>query len=246
LCYGMDLATEALVDEGQAVGIIAAQSIGEPGTQFMFRIFHGGGIKLAKDIAADLPRVNQLFEGRVAVPDHVQTQGRAAVGEWLVQELQKVYRGQRLVIDDKHFEIIGAQMLRRVRVQTPGDTSLYPAQLIDRHIFAATNRHLGQGVKMKSPHDSLQESCEIQPRNEVEVEGRRPATGIPVLLGITEAVAESESFLAAASFQGAANVLADAALAGQTDPLLGLKENVMRGGLIPAGTGWRPTPREPG
>jgi DNA-directed RNA polymerase subunit beta' len=336
LCYGRNLATGFLVGIGEAVGIIAAQSIGEPGTQLTMRTFHTGGVA-GLDITAGLPRVEELFEGRVpkgkaeishidgiveilrgdagtkvkvtsreqydnhialasgsemlaapgdmveagqviargeggdktldvtapakgflvqevdglvvrsedtvereyAIPhnakimiengteiragdpitdgpinpqEYLETRGKDAVQRYLVKEVQKVYRSQGVTINDKHIEIIVRQMLRKVRIDQPGDTDLLPTELIDRLDFEAIN-------------------------NRVLAEGGEPATAQTVLLGVTKASLNTSSFLAAASFQETTRVLTEAAINGAKDHLIGLKENVIIGKLIPAGTG---------
>lgn len=276
-CYGRSLATGKLVDIGEAVGIIAAQSIGEPGTQLTMRTFHTGGVASADDITQGLPRVVELFEarspkgrspiaeaaGRVEIdesdkarkilltPDdgsevqeypvskrsrllvadgqHVEVGQKLIVGtedpqdvlrilgirkaqEHLVDQVQSVYRSQGVSIHDKHIEIIVRQMLRRVTVIESGDTNLLPSDLVDRVIFESENRR-------------------------VVSEGGKPASGRPVLMGITKASLATESWLSAASFQETTRVLTDAAINGRSDSLLGLKENVIIGKLIPAGTG---------
>ncbi|MEO9324539.1 DNA-directed RNA polymerase subunit beta' [Nocardioides sp. C4-1] len=276
-CYGRSLATGKLVDIGEAVGIIAAQSIGEPGTQLTMRTFHTGGSASADDITQGLPRVVELFEARVPkglapiaeaagrveidetdktrkiliTPDdgsevqeypvskrsrllvadgeHVEVGRRLIVGtespqdvlrilgvrkaqEHLVDEVQKVYRSQGVAIHDKHIEIIVRQMLRRVTVIESGETNLLPSDLVDRVKFEEENRR-------------------------VVSEGGKPASGRPVLMGITKASLATESWLSAASFQETTRVLTDAAIHGRSDSLRGLKENVIIGKLIPAGTG---------
>ena len=336
LCYGRNLATGSLVGIGEAVGIIAAQSIGEPGTQLTMRTFHTGGVA-GLDITAGLPRVEELFEGRVpkgkaeishidgiveivrgdtgtrvkvtsreqydthialgpglellaaagdmveagqviarleggdksadvsapakgflvreaddlvvrsedtverdyAIPhnaklmvengsdiragdaitdgpinpqEYLETRGKDAVQRYLVKEVQKVYRSQGVTINDKHIEIIVRQMLRKVRIDQPGDTDLLPTELIDRLDFEEVN-------------------------NRVLAEGGEPATAQTVLLGVTKASLNTSSFLAAASFQETTRVLTEAAINGSKDHLIGLKENVIIGKLIPAGTG---------
>jgi DNA-directed RNA polymerase subunit beta' len=276
-CYGRSLATGKLVDIGEAVGIIAAQSIGEPGTQLTMRTFHTGGVASADDITQGLPRVVELFEARspkgrtpiaeaagrieieetdktrkvILTPDdgsevqeypvskrsrllvadgqHVEVGQKIIVGtedpqdvlrilgvrkaqEHLVDEVQNVYRSQGVSIHDKHIEIIVRQMLRRVTVIESGETNLLPSDLVDRVIFEAENRR-------------------------VVSEGGKPASGRPVLMGITKASLATESWLSAASFQETTRVLTDAAIHGRSDSLLGLKENVIIGKLIPAGTG---------
>ncbi len=286
MCYGRSLATGKLVDVGEAVGIVAAQSIGEPGTQLTMRTFHTGGVA-GDDITQGLPRVVELFEarqpkgkapiaeaaGRVRIEegertrklvivrddgeadleyplprrvrlewedatgarhaigdgDHVQAgqqlyagtpdpqdvlrvSGLRKVQEHLVEEVQAVYRTQGAPIHDKHIEIIIRQMLRRITVIESGDTSMLPGELVDRKSFEAQNRQM-------------------------VTEGRTPAQGRPVLMGITKASLATESWLSAASFQETTKVLTDAAINAKSDSLVGLKENVILGKLIPAGTG---------
>ena len=276
-CYGRSLATGKLVDIGEAVGIIAAQSIGEPGTQLTMRTFHTGGVASADDITEGLPRVVELFEARqpkgkapisesagrvriedtdktrkiVVVPDdgseeqahpvskrtrllveegsHVDVGQQMTVGkadpqdvlrvlgprktqEHLVDQVQEVYRRQAVAIHDKHIEIIIRQMLRRITVIESGDSELLPGELVERVRFETENRR-------------------------VVAEGGTPASGRPVLMGITKASLATESWLSAASFQETTRVLTDAAIHGKSDSLLGLKENVILGKLIPAGTG---------
>jgi DNA-directed RNA polymerase subunit beta' len=275
-CYGRSLATGKRVDVGEAVGIIAAQSIGEPGTQLTMRTFHTGGVA-GQDITHGLPRVQELFEARipkgvapisevagrikieetektrkvVVVPDdgsddiayqvpmrsrllvkegeHVDVGqqlimgainphevlrilGPRAVQLHLVQEVQEVYRSQGVSIHDKHIEIIVRQMLKRVNILEAGDTELLPGDLVERPSFEEVNRN-------------------------VVAEGGTPAAGRPVLMGITKASLATESWLSAASFQETTRVLTEAAMHAKSDPLLGLKENVIIGKLIPAGTG---------
>ncbi|MDW0113393.1 MULTISPECIES: DNA-directed RNA polymerase subunit beta' [Sporosarcina] len=275
-CYGINLATGETVEVGEAVGIIAAQSIGEPGTQLTMRTFHTGGVA-GDDITSGLPRIQEIFESRnpkgqaviseikgevteideiregqkeitiqgevetrkylapynarlkVAVGDMIDrgdsiTEGSidpkeliivkdvATVQEYLLKEVQKVYRMQGVEIGDKHVEVMVRQMLRKVRVIEAGDTDLLPGSLLDIHQFAEANA-------------------------EVLKNGKAPATSRPVILGITKASLETESFLSAASFQETTRVLTDAAIKGKTDELLGLKENVIIGKLVPAGTG---------
>ncbi|NCD17133.1 MAG: DNA-directed RNA polymerase subunit beta' [Actinobacteria bacterium] len=277
MCYGRSLATGKLVDIGEAVGIISAQSIGEPGTQLTMRTFHTGGAASAEDITQGLPRVQELFEartpkgeapiaeaaGRVKIEDtdrsrrivivhddgaedsahqvskrsrllvsdgeHVAvgTQlvagavdpkkvlrilGPRAVQKHLVDQVQETYRSQGVDIHDKHIEVIVRQMLRRVTVLDSGDTNLLPGELLERSRFEAENRR-------------------------VVSEGGQPASGRPELMGITKASLATESWLSAASFQETTKVLTEAAMSGRTDPLFGLKENVILGKLIPAGTG---------
>ncbi|AEG43438.1 DNA-directed RNA polymerase subunit beta' [Isoptericola variabilis] len=276
-CYGRSLATGKLVDIGEAVGIIAAQSIGEPGTQLTMRTFHTGGVASAEDITQGLPRVTELFEARtpkgeapiaeytgtvtiedtertrhlvltpddggeeirypvtkrarllVADGDHVQvgTQlvqgavdpkkvlrilGPRAAQKHLVDEVQETYRSQGVDIHDKHIEVIVRQMLRRVTVLDSGDTDLLPGELAERTRFEDANR-------------------------KAVAEGGQPASGRPELMGITKASLATDSWLSAASFQETTRVLTEAAMSGRRDPLLGLKENVIIGKLIPAGTG---------
>nr|WP_223158354.1 DNA-directed RNA polymerase subunit beta' [Yimella sp. cx-51] len=277
MCYGRSLATGKLVDIGEAVGIIAAQSIGEPGTQLTMRTFHTGGAAAADDITQGLPRVVELFEartpkgvapiaeasGRVEVKDddksrtivltpddgseeqnypvskrarllvedgqHVEVgsllvqgaidpkqvlriQGAREVQKHLVDEVQGVYRQQGVSIHDKHIEVIVRQMLRRVTIIEAGDTDLLPGELAERGRFEDSSR-------------------------KAVAEGGRPASGRPELMGITKASLATDSWLSAASFQETTRVLTEAAMHGRRDPLLGLKENVILGKLIPAGTG---------
>ncbi|WP_182112046.1 MULTISPECIES: DNA-directed RNA polymerase subunit beta' [unclassified Actinotalea] len=276
-CYGRSLATGKLVDIGEAVGIIAAQSIGEPGTQLTMRTFHTGGVASAEDITQGLPRVQELFEARtpkgeaqiaefsgrvtidesdrvrrivltpddgseeIAYPitkrsrllvqdgDHVEVGAQLAQGavdpkkvlrilgpratqKHLVDEVQEVYRSQGVDIHDKHIEVIVRQMLRRVTVLDSGDTGLLPGELAERGRFEDANRR-------------------------AVAEGNQPASGRPELMGITKASLATDSWLSAASFQETTRVLTEASMSGRSDPLLGLKENVIIGKLIPAGTG---------
>nr|WP_276609035.1 DNA-directed RNA polymerase subunit beta' [Bifidobacterium pseudolongum] len=277
-CYGWSLATNKLVDVGEAVGIVAAQSIGEPGTQLTLRSFHSGGVASASDITQGLPRVTELFEARtpkgeapiaefagtikvedtergrqvVLTPDdgaeepitygvtrrapmlvkdgeHVEagTQliegsvdpkkilrilGPNAAQQNIVEEVHNVYRSQGVDIHDKHIEVIVHQMLRRITVIDSGDTSLLPGELVDRSRFLEANRA-------------------------AVAEGGRPAAGRPELMGITKASLATDSWLSAASFQETTRVLTEAALSEKEDDLKGLKENVIIGKLIPAGTG---------
>ncbi len=288
-CYGSNLANGQPVTIGEAVGIIAAQSIGEPGTQLTMRTFHTGGIASAEDITQGLPRVEELFEARkpkhlailseidgelrfeeiknnlhavvynketgeersYLIPfgfsiktvdgqqlrdgqqlkagdmitegsknphDILAIQGADAVQDYLIQEVQRTYRMQGVDINDKHIEVIVRQMMKKVRVEDPGDTALLPSSLIDKSELYAAND-------------------EIQRRIENGEEGLREATYTQTLLGITKASLATESFLSAASFQETTKVLTDAAIKGKVDPLLGLKENVLIGKLVPAGTG---------
>jgi DNA-directed RNA polymerase subunit beta' len=346
MCYGRDLGRGKIVDIGEAIGIIAAQSIGEPGTQLTMRTFHTGGVAGAEDITQGLPRVEELFEARTpkgkaiiadidgivgilrdddlrrvkivssetyrdeyalpegyevlvkdgdrvnagavlaargvlerkgieivpvdavvartageafveagqvvvryedreereyAIPasarlrveqgqrvsagdqitegakdpqDILRVNGWEAVQLYLLEEVQRVYRSQGVNINDKHIEVIIRQMMRRVRVETPGDTNFLPGELVDRFVYEEINAR-------------------------VLAEGGEPATAQAVLLGVTKASLNSDSFLAAASFQETTRVLTQAAVTGATDRLLGLKENVIIGKLIPAGTGMR-------
>jgi DNA-directed RNA polymerase subunit beta' len=275
-CYGRSLATGKLVDVGEAVGIIAAQSIGEPGTQLTMRTFHTGGVA-GEDITHGLPRVVELFEARtpkgnapiaeatgririedsererkiVLVPDdgsdefpykvskrsrllvgegdHVEVGQQLIVGavdpktvlrilgprkvqEYLTAQVQEVYRSQGVQIHDKHIEVIVRQMLRRVTIIESGDSDMLPGELVERARFETDNRRIVS-------------------------EAGTPASGRPELMGITKASLATESWLSAASFQETTRVLTDAAIHAKSDPLLGLKENVIIGKLIPAGTG---------
>jgi len=275
-CYGMNLATGEEVEVGEAVGIIAAQSIGEPGTQLTMRTFHTGGVA-GDDITQGLPRIQEIFEARnpkgqsviseiagtvsditeireglkeITIQGDVETRKYQApynarlkviegdnvergqvltegsidpkqllkvkdvstVQEYLLKEVQKVYRMQGVEIGDKHIEVMVRQMLRKVRVIEAGDTDLLPGSLLDIHQFAEANA-------------------------DAVMNGKNPATCRPVILGITKASLETESFLSAASFQETTRVLTDAAIKGKRDELLGLKENVIIGKLVPAGTG---------
>ena len=289
-CYGADLASGKPVNIGEAVGIIAAQSIGEPGTQLTMRTFHSGGVA-GSDITQGLPRVEELFEARqpkkaaimaetagivevhpgeiagksslVIRPDSVQGEyttqdykkidvpygvrlaisdgdhvekgdaltegskapadimrilGLDAVYEYVIKETQKVYRSQSCNVNDKHIEIIARQMTRKMRIENCGDTSMLMGELVDASEFEDEN------LKIKARVAAGEENLE-------------EATGYPVLLGITKASLATTSFLSAASFQETTKVLTDAAIRGKVDNLLGLKENVIIGKLIPAGTG---------
>ncbi|MFM8304908.1 MAG: DNA-directed RNA polymerase subunit beta', partial [Actinomycetota bacterium] len=279
LCYGTMLATGILVERGEAVGIIAAQSIGEPGTQLTMRTFHTGGVA-GEDITHGLPRVVELFEARtpkgaatlaestgvvrlsenekgervvtvvaddgteeehvvsrrapMAVKEGQEVQagdrlvgdekasldpkkileirGIRATQEYLGEQVQKVYREQGVSIHDKHVEVIVRQMLRRVAVSEPGDSAFLPGERVDARRYADENRHLVE-------------------------QGRQPAEGRPELMGITKASLATDSWLSAASFQETTRVLTEAAIEGRSDSLYGLKENVIIGKLIPAGTG---------
>ncbi len=276
-CYGSNLAIAGKINIGESVGIIAAQSIGEPGTQLTMRTFHTGGVAQAEDITQGLPRVEELFEarkpkglaviaeigGRVAIEeiknkrkeikifnddtgeavsypisygsrikveegqvvepgdeltegsvnphDILKIKGVTAVQNYLIQEVQRVYRLQGVDINDRHVEVIVRQMMRKVRIDEPGDTKLLSGSLVDINI--------------------------VRTENEALEEGMTPATYTYELLGITKASLATDSFLSAASFQETTRVLTDAAIKGKIDPLMGLKENVIIGKLIPAGTG---------
>ncbi|MEN0345038.1 DNA-directed RNA polymerase subunit beta' [Staphylococcus aureus] len=277
-CYGKNLATGEKVEVGEAVGTIAAQSIGEPGTQLTMRTFHTGGVA-GSDITQGLPRIQEIFEARnpkgqaviteiegvvediklakdrqqeivvkganetrsylasgtsriiveigqpvqrgevltegsIEPKNYLSVAGLNATESYLLKEVQKVYRMQGVEIDDKHVEVMVRQMLRKVRIIEAGGTKLLPGSLVDIHNFTDANREAFKHRK-------------------------RPATAKPVLLGITKASLETESFLSAASFQETTRVLTDAAIKGKRDDLLGLKENVIIGKLIPAGTGMR-------
>lgn len=275
LCYGRNLATGAEVEVGEAVGIIAAQSIGEPGTQLTMRTFHTGGVA-GDDITQGLPRIQELFEARnpkgqaviseidgevvdirevkdrreievqgeaenkvysapygarikvsvgtklnagdeltegsVDPKEMLKVRGMRGVSNYILQEVQKVYRMQGVEINDKHVEVMIRQMLRKLRVIDSGDTDLLPGSYVEVPEFEQANA-------------------------KVLLEGKNPAVGRPVLLGITKASLETDSFLSAASFQETTRVLTDAAIKGKVDRLLGLKENVIIGKLVPAGTG---------
>ena len=274
-CYGMALSNREEVNIGETVGIIAAQSIGEPGTQLTMRTIHSGGVAGVADITQGLPRVEELFEARkpkglaiVAEIDGIvkiaedkkrktisvtskddsrsyvipfgsklkvkdgeevlagqpltegsinpnellAIKGPEGVYNYLVQEVQKVYRNQGVDINDKHIEVIGRQMLKKVRVEDNGDTPMFAGSLVDMYEFEDINKKAIE-------------------------EGKRPATGKRVLLGITKASLATDSFLSAASFQETTRVLTEAAIKGKVDELIGLKENVIIGKLIPAGTG---------
>ncbi len=275
-CYGRDLANQAEVEVGEAVGVIAAQSIGEPGTQLTMRTFHSGGVA-GDDITQGLPRVEELFEARkpkhhaiiaeiggtaevedtgkgmrkvtiypvegdareYAIPfgarmavkdgmklapgdkltegsvnphDILRICGLQATQRYLVYEVQKVYKSQGVEINDKHIEVMVRQMLRKVKIEESGNTDFLPGEYIDINQFEAANTKAIE-------------------------EGGEPAVAKPILLGITKASLATDSFLSAASFQETTRVLTDAAIKGKVDPLVGLKENVIIGKLIPAGTG---------
>jgi DNA-directed RNA polymerase subunit beta' len=273
-CYGMGLATRERVNEGESVGIIAAQSIGEPGTQLTMRTFHTGGVA-GGDITQGLPRVEELFEARtpkgmaiiseidgkvkiseekkrkevivtnkddsktytisfgsklrvhdgdvisagdqitegsINPSDLLAIKGVEGVYNYIISEVQKVYRNQGVDINDKHIEVITRQMLKKVRIENPGDSDFYTASLVDL--------------------------LEVEQKNEeLKAEGKTPATYRRALLGITKASLATESFLSAASFQETTKVLTEAAIKGKVDNLMGLKENVIIGKLIPTGTG---------
>ena len=277
-CYGKNMATGKIVGIGESVGIIAAQSIGEPGTQLTMRTFHSGGVASASDITQGLPRVEELFEARkpkglaviagidgtisikenkrkrevivtaedgteeaytivygsrlkvkegdvveagdeltngsVYPQDLLKVKGEMGVQKYIVKEVQRVYRLQGVDIVDKHIEIILKQMLSKVKIEKAGDTNLLPGSLVDKSEFASENER-------------------------VTALGKEPAESSPTLLGITKASLATESFLSAASFQETTRVLTEAAIKGKVDKLLGLKENVIIGQLIPAGTGIR-------
>ena len=283
-CYGSDLANGQPVTVGEAVGIIAAQSIGEPGTQLTMRTFHTGGVASAEDITQGLPRVEELFEGRkpkhlaiiseidgevtfeeikknrhvvvtrqdgeqrsylipfgsrisvkegqkikagtrltegsVNPHDVLAISGTHAVQDYLIEEVQRVYRMQGVDINDKHIEVIVRQMMRKVRVEEAGDTDLLPNSLVDKGEFETANEQVA--ARRAAGEVNLQE-----------------ATCSPVLLGITKASLATDSFLSAASFQETTRVLTEAAIKGKVDPLMGLKENVIIGKLVPAGTGMK-------
>ena len=275
-CYGNNLATGNLVENGEAVGIMAAQSIGEPGTQLTMRTFHSGGVAGAEDITQGLPRVEEIFEARnpkgkatiaeitgkitkiedangkweitimndadcrkhtttygaklrveegmevnagdrltegtispkelLAVTDAITTQ------EYILREIQKVFKSQGVDIADKHIEVIASRMINKMRITDAGDTDLVAGLSVSIRKFMAKNKP-------------------------VILEGKVPATGYPIILGITKSSLETDSFLSAASFQETTRVLTDAAIKGKVDELKGLKENVILGKLIPAGTG---------
>lgn len=283
-CYGRNLATGDVVDLGEAVGIMAAQSIGEPGTQLTMRTFHDGGVAGGADITQGLPRIQELFEARnpkaksiiseiegevtnlidnagrmevvitndletrsylapygakirVNVGDHVNigakiTKGSIdpkellsvadveAVENYIIKEVQKVYRIQGIEISDKHIEIIVKQMLRKMKIVEGGETGSLPGTNINVNAFTELNK-------------------------KVLKEGKHPAVARPVLLGITKASLETESFLSAASFQETTKILTDASIKGKKDHLIGLKENVLIGKLLPAGTGLRGALKSP-
>ena len=279
-CYGKNMATTLPIQVGEAVGVIAAQSIGEPGTQLTMRTFHTGGIAATGDITQGLPRVEELFEarkpkgvaticefngvatvedrdnlkhvvireegteellkdyelpfnaeilvksGEKGVPgtqlnagsvnpqDIIRVEGVKGVQDYILEQVQSVYRSQGVDINDKHIEIIVRQMLRKVRIENAGTTEMLPGQLVDMFTFEEQNEKTIQA-------------------------GGIPATAKRVLLGITKAALATDSFLSAASFQETSRVLTEAAICTKRDPLIGLKENVIIGKLIPAGTGMK-------
>ena len=277
-CYGRNLATGNIVEVGEAVGVMAAQSIGEPGTQLTLRTFHNGGVAGGEDITQGLPRVEELFEARnpkgkatiseitgkvtkieennfkykitiendvetrehntnynakvcVEVGDEVKAGDKLTLGsispkellaitdpitaqQYIVKEIQKVYKSQGVDVSDKHVEVIVRRMISKIKILEGGDTGLVPGLSISLREFADSNKP-------------------------VLLSGGVPATGLPIMLGITKASLETDSFLSAASFQETTRVLTDAAIKGKTDMLRGLKENVIIGKLIPAGTGAR-------
>ena len=275
-CYGRNLATGNIVEIGEAVGVMAAQSIGEPGTQLTMRTFHTGGVAGGEDITQGLPRVQELFEARnpkgkatiaeidgkvtkiaedhgkykISITNKVETKEHTTnygaklcvekgdtvscgdkltegaispkelldvtdpitTQEYILKEVQNTYRSQGVDIADKHIEIIARRMISKIRIVEGGDTKFLPGSLVNFREFTEGNK-------------------------EVIISGKKPATGRPVLLGITKASLETDSFLSAASFQETTRILTDAAIHGKVDHLEGLKENVLIGKLIPAGTG---------
>ena len=262
-CYGANMATGEPVQVGEAVGIIAAQSIGEPGTQLTMRTFHNGGVAggditqglpLITEIAgtanlndtkkkreiivtnhetgeskaylipygsrikvadgAELEAGDELTEGSINPHDILRIKGIRAVQDYMIQEVQRVYRLQGVEINDKHIEVIVRQMLKKIRIEESGDTEFLPGTNVDRLEFEDVNEVL-------------------------EAEGKEPAIGEPIIMGITKASLATNSFLSAASFQETTKVLTEAAIKGKIDPLVGLKENVIIGKHIPAGTGMR-------
>ena len=275
-CYGINLATGNLVEIGEAVGIMAAQSIGEPGTQLTMRTFHNGGVASGADITQGLPRVQELFEARmpkakstiaeidgkitkidelngkykieitndvesrehttnygvklcVELGQEVKAGDKLNIGSvspkellavtdpitaqnYILSEVQKVYKSQGVDVSDKHIEILARRMIARIKIVDGGDTTLVSGKLVSMHEFTRINK-------------------------EAIIQGKKPATGRPIMLGITKASLETDSFLSAASFQETTRILTDAAIKGKVDNLTGLKENVIIGKLIPAGTG---------
>ena len=284
-CYGSNLATGLPVTVGEAVGIIAAQSIGEPGTQLTMRTFRTGGVASGSDITQGLPRVEELFEARkpkslamlseidgvvsfqeikknthivvtneetgeektyfltfgarprvsegqkvvkgetltegsIFPKDLLEVMGVDAVHDYLIREVQRTYRMQGVDINDKHIEVIVRQMMRKIRIEDAGDTDMLPNAVVEKADFDRKN-------------------AEILARAEETGEDLKPATCAPMIMGITKASLATESFLSAASFQETTRVLTDAAIKGKSDPLLGLKENVIIGKLLPSGTGMK-------
>ena len=284
-CYGSNLATGLPVTVGEAVGIIAAQSIGEPGTQLTMRTFHTGGVASGSDITQGLPRVEELFEARkpkslamlseidgvvsfqeikknthivvtneetgeektyfltfgarprvsegqkvvkgetltegsIFPKDLLEVMGVDAVHDYLIREVQRTYRMQGVDINDKHIEVIVRQMMRKIRIEDSGDTDMLPNAVVEKSEFEKKN-------------------AAILARAEETGEDLKPATCAPMIMGITKASLATESFLSAASFQETTRVLTDAAIKGKSDPLLGLKENVIIGKLLPSGTGMK-------
>ena len=275
-CYGINLATGNIAEIGEAVGIMAAQSIGEPGTQLTMRTFHNGGVASGADITQGLPRVQELFEARnpkakstiaeidgkitkidevngkykIAITNDVETREHTTnygvklcvelgqsvkagdklnVGSvnpkellavtdpitaqnYILSEVQKVYKSQGVDVSDKHVEILARRMIARIKIVDGGETELVDGKLVSMHEFTRINK-------------------------EAIINGKKPATGRPIMLGITKASLETDSFLSAASFQETTRILTDASIKGKVDNLTGLKENVIIGKLIPAGTG---------
>ena len=275
-CYGRNLATGNLVEIGEAIGVMAAQSIGEPGTQLTMRTFHTGGVAGGEDITQGLPRVQELFEARnpkgkatiaeidgkvskitedhgkfkinitnkLETKEHVSNYGaklavekgqevhcgdkltEGAISpkellavtdpittqEYILKEVQNTYRSQGVDISDKHIEVIARRMISKIRIVDGGDTTFLPGSLVNFREFTEGNK-------------------------DIIIKGKKPATGRPILLGITKASLETDSFLSAASFQETTRILTDASIRGKVDKLEGLKENVLLGKLIPAGTG---------
>ena len=227
-CYGSNLANRQPVTVGEAVGIIAAQSIGEPGTQLTMRTFHTGGVASAEDIPFGfrvkvqegqiIKKGDKITDGAVNPHDILAILGSDAVMNYLISEVQSTYRLQGVEINDKHIEVIVRQMMRKVRVEDAGDTKFMSGQTYDKN-------------------DVLFENEQIKKRIANGEENLREATFTQLLLGITKAALATDSFLSAASFQETTRVLTDAAIKGKIDPLIGLKENVIIGKVIPAGTG---------
>ena len=283
-CYGANLATGEPVTVGEAVGIIAAQSIGEPGTQLTMRTFHTGGAADQSDITTGLPRIEELFEARkpkmlaimseidgvvsfreikksqhvivtaddgeekaYLIPygfrlkvdegqrvtkgaqltegaqnphDILAILGVEAVHDYLIREVQRTYRMQGVDINDKHIEVIVRQMMRKVRIVDAGDSKFLPGTVVEKMDFRLENERLAREAEEKGVEPKL-------------------AVSAPTLMGITKASLATDSFLSAASFQETTRVLTDAAIKGKTDPLIGLKENVIIGKLLPSGTGMK-------